>query len=490
MSQYLRRKPLEAILADSEEGQGGRSLKRTLSSFSLLTLGVGAIIGAGIFVRTAAAAGENAGSAVVLSFLLAGIGCGFAGLCYAELAAMIPVAGSAYTYTYATVGELVAWIIGWDLVLEYALGAATVSISWSEYLNDLLRQVHLEIPFQLCHSPFNVDASGAHGIINLPALFILAVLTGLLIKGMQESALVNSIIVVLKVAIVVSFIVVGWHFINPAHHHPLVPPNTGSFGSFGWTGVMRGAGVVFFAYIGFDAVSTAAQEARNPQKGMPIGILGSLVLCTVLYVLFAWVLTGVAPYQDFSENGAGHEASVAYAIRHYMPGYEWLATCITVAILAGFSSVILVLLLGQSRVFFSLSRDGLMPKIFSELHPRWHTPWKANLILLALVSLFGGFVPGDVVGDMTSIGTLFAFVLVCIAVIVLRRQNRELPRPFKAPFVPVTPVLGIMVCGTMILSEGWENWVRLLVWLLIGFAIYFTYGARHSKVRGQGSNST
>ena len=487
MAHYLRKKSLEAILADSDEGHGGRTLKKTLGSLSLLALGIGAVIGAGIFVRTATAAGQHAGAAVVLSFILAGIGCGFAGLCYAELAAMIPVAGSAYTYTYATIGELVAWIIGWDLVLEYALGAATVSISWSEYLNDLLRQVHLEIPYQLSHSPFNVDhATGMHGIVNLPALFILVALSALLIKGTQESALVNSVIVALKLAIVLTFIAVGWHFIKPANHTPLVPPNTGDFGNFGWSGVMRGAGVVFFAYIGFDAVSTAAQEARNPQKGMPIGILGSLVLCTVLYVLFAWVLTGVAPYTDFSEKGAGHEASVAFAIRHYMPGYEWLATAITVAILAGFSSVILVLLLGQSRVFYSLSRDGLMPAIFSELHPKWQTPWKSNLILLLLVSAFGGFVPEDVVGDMTSIGTLFAFVLVCIAVMVLRRQNRETPRPFKAPGVPVTPILGVLVCGAMIASEGWENWVRLLVWLLIGFVIYFSYGARHSKVRTGG----
>ena len=432
MSNLFRKKSLEAVMADATElSDSGHSLKRTLSSLSLIALGIGAIIGAGIFVRTAAAAGNNAGSAVVYSFILAGIGCGFAGLCYAELAAMIPVSGSAYTYTYATLGELIAWIIGWDLVLEYALGAATVSVAWSEYLNNLLQHFGWNMPFQWCHSPFDVSADGLHGYVNLPALFILTVLTCLLVKGTQESAMVNTIIVGIKLAIVLTFIGVGWHFMTPAHHTPFLPQNTGEFGSFGWSGVLRGAGVVFFAYIGFDAVSTAAQEARNPQKGMPIGILGSLVICTALYILFSWVLTGVASYKDFANAGAGHEASVAFAIQHYMPGFEWLATLVTVAVLAGFSSVILVLLLGQSRVFFSLSRDGLMPKIFSELHPRWHTPWKSNLILLALVGVFGGFVPGHVVGDMTSIGTLFAFVLVCVAVIILRKRNRDTARPFQ-----------------------------------------------------------
>lgn len=483
MANLFRKKSLEAVMADSSDTlEGAPALRRTLSSLSLVALGIGAIIGAGIFVRTAAAAGNNAGPAVVYSFILAAIGCGFAGLCYAELAAMIPVSGSAYTYTYATLGELVAWIIGWDLVLEYGLGAATVSVAWSEYLNNLLHQFGYGMPFQWCHSPFEASAAGVHGIVNLPALFILALLTALLVKGTQESAWVNTIIVCVKLAIVVTFIIVGWHFVKPMNHTPFLPENTGEFGSFGWSGVLRGAGVVFFAYIGFDAVSTAAQEAKNPQKGMPVGILGSLVICTVLYILFSWVLTGVASYKDFANAGAGHEASVAFAIQTYMPGYGWLATLITVAVLLGFSSVILVLLLGQSRVFFSLSRDGLMPKVFSELHPRWHTPWKSNLILLILVGVFGGFVPGHVVGDMTSIGTLFAFVLVCIAVIILRKRNRDAQRPFKTPFVPVVPILGALVCAFMIFGEGWENWTRLIVWLAIGFAIYFGYGARHSKL--------
>ena len=483
MSDLFRKKSLAAVHADaSNASEGGHTLKRSLSSLSLIALGIGAIIGAGIFVRTAAAAGNNAGPAVVYSFILAGIGCGFSGLCYAELAAMIPVSGSAYTYTYATLGELIAWIIGWDLVLEYALGAATVSVAWSEYLNNLLHRFGWDMPYQWCHSPFDVSALGGHGIVNLPALFILAALTCLLIKGTQESAVVNTIIVCIKLAIVLTFIAVGWQFITPAHHTPFVPENTGDFGSFGWSGVLRGAGVVFFAYIGFDAVSTAAQEAKNPQKGMPWGILGSLVICTVLYILFSWVLTGVASYKDFANAGAGHEASVAFAIQHYMPGYEWLATLVTVAVLAGFSSVILVLLLGQSRVFFSLSRDGLMPKIFSELHPRWNTPWKSNLILLALVGVFGGFVPGHIVGDMTSIGTLFAFVLVCIAVIILRKHNRDTHRPFRTPFVPIVPAMGVLVCTAMILGEGWENWTRLLAWLMIGFVIYFGYGRKHSRL--------
>jgi APA family basic amino acid/polyamine antiporter len=480
MANLFRKKTLADILANSEEG--GHTLKRTLGSLSLIALGIGAIIGAGIFVRTAAAAGDHAGSAVVLSFIVAGIGCAFAGMCYAELAAMIPVAGSAYTYSYATIGELMAWVIGWDLVAEYALGAATVSIAWSEYLNNLLHHFGYGIPYAWSHSPFE-SFEGMHGIMNLPALFILVVLSCLLMKGTQESALVNSIIVGVKLAIVLTFIVVGWKFITPAHHTPFLPPNTGHFGSFGWSGVLRGAGVVFFAYIGFDAVSTAAQEARNPQKGMPIGILGSLVICTILYILFSWVLTGVASYTDFSKAGAGHEASVAYAIQHYMPkSYEGLATAITVAILAGFSSVILVLLLGQSRVFYTMSRDGLLPKVFSELHPQWKTPWKSNLLLLLLVGPFGALVPGHVVGDMTSIGTLFAFVLVCFAVIIMRKQNRDAHRPFKTPFVPVVPIMGILVCGAMILGEGWENWLRLGVWLIVGFCIYFGYSIRHSRV--------
>lgn len=483
MANLFAKKSLDIILKESKE-TGEKTLKRTLGSPALLALGIGAIIGAGIFVRTAAAAGNHAGPGVMWSYIIAGIGCAFAGLCYVEFASMIPIAGSAYTYSYATMGELIAWIIGWDLILEYALGAACVAIAWSEYLNKLCEHYFgLTIPYAFCHSPFQIDPStGVHGIINIPAVFILGLLTIILIRGTKESANVNSIIVVVKVLIVLAFIAFGWHFINPVNHAVIVPPNTGETGVFGWSGVLRGAGIVFFAYVGFDAVSTAAQEAKDPQKGMPIGILGSLAFCTVLYILFSYVLTGIANYKDFSVTGPGHEAAVAYAITHYMPGYEWFAGLITIAILAGFSSVILVMLLGQSRVFFSMSKDGLLPKVFSEVHPKFNTPAKANAWLFFLVGIFAAFVPGDIVGDMTSIGTLFAFILVSIGVVIMRKTNPDAPRPFKVPLVPVIPILGVVVCGFMIFGLGWENWTRLIAWLAIGFVIYFGYSIRNSHV--------
>lgn len=486
MSNLFRKKSLTQLMNDHETGE--HTLKRTLSAMNLVFLGVGAIIGAGLFVRTAAAAANNAGPSVTIAFVVAGVGCALAGLCYAEFASMIPIAGSAYTYSYATLGELIAWIIGWDLVLEYALGAATVGIAWSEYLNKLLGYIGMNIPFEWCHSPFDVShTTGAHGFINLPALFIILLLTLLLIKGTKESAFVNGLIVISKVAIVILFIVFGWSFINPANHTPYIPEASTyvdpqgiphHFG--GIMGILAAAGVVFFAFIGFDAVSTAAQEAHNPKKDMPIGILGSLAVCTVLYILFAHVLTGVGSTEDF--RTFGREASVTYAIQNHMPGFEWLAKLVTVAILAGFSSVILVMLLGQSRVFYSMSKDGLLPKIFSDLHPEYRTPYKSNWILFVFVGLFAAFVPGDIVGDMTSIGTLFAFVLVCAGVIIMRRTDPDVPRSFKTPFVPLVPILGMIVCGAMIFGLGAPNWLRLLAWLLIGFIIYFGYSRFHSKL--------
>lgn len=476
----FQKKPLNKLLAEAEE-MGEHTLKRTLGSGALLALGIGAIIGAGIFVRTAAAAGNHAGPGVMISYIIAGIGCAFAGLCYVEFASMIPIAGSAYTYSYATMGELVAWIIGWDLILEYALGAACVAIAWSEYLNKLCEHYFgFTIPYALCHSPFQVSADGVRGLINIPAIIILAILTAILVRGTKESANFNSIIVILKVVIVLLFIAFGWHFILPENHAVIIPENTGTSGEFGWSGILRGAGIVFFAYVGFDAVSTAAQEAKNPQKGMPIGILGSLAFCTVLYILFSYVLTGIANYKDFSVTGPGHEAAVAYAIFHYMHGYEWFAGLITIAILAGFSSVILVMLLGQSRVFYSMSKDGLLPKSFSEVHPKFKTPAKANFWLFILVGFFAAFVPGDIVGDMTSIGTLFAFILVSAGVIIMRKTNPDTPRPFRVALVPLIPILGMLVCGFMIFGLGWENWSRLVAWLLIGFDIYLFYSLRNS----------
>jgi basic amino acid/polyamine antiporter, APA family len=466
-------------------------LKQTLGPWSLVALGIGAIIGAGLFVRTAAAIADRAGPSVTLAFILAGVGCAFAGLCYAEFASMIPIAGSAYTYSYTTMGELIAWIIGWDLILEYAVGAATVAIAWSEYFNKILDFFGLHVPYQWCHSPFEAGMggnAGVHGIMNLPAVGILLVLSALLVRGTRESAFVNSIIVVTKVAIVIMVIVIGWGFMNPMNHTPYIPTATTYTTPQGVThpyggimGILGAAGVVFFAYIGFDAVSTAAQEAKNPKRDMPIGILGSLVICTVLYVLFSHVLSGVATVQDF--RTAGREASIAYAISTYMTGYAWLAKFVTVAILAGFSSVILVMLLGQSRVFYSMSEDGLVPKIFSEVHPTYKTPWKSNMLFFVFTSLFGAFLPEDIVGEMTSIGTLFAFILVCAGVWILRVRRPDLERAFKAPAVPVVSTLGIIVCGAMIYGLGWTNWLRLIVWLVVGLIIYFSYSRRHSRLQ-------
>ena len=487
-----KKKPLAQLLNEASESEKG--LKRTLTAWSLIALGIGAIIGAGLFVRTATAAAQNAGPSVTLGFIVAAIGCALAGLCYAELSSSIPISGSAYTYTYATMGELLAWIIGWDLILEYAVGAATVGIAWSEYLNNLLVNVlHMSpIPYSLSHSPFQhftdpVTGVVSNGRINLPALFIVAVISLLLIKGTQESAFVNGLIVVVKVSIVIMIIVFGWNFINPINHTPYIPQDSSfvddqgiSHHYGGIMGILGAAGTVFFAFIGFDAVSTAAQETKNPKRDMPIGILGSLAVCTILYILFAHVLTGVATVEDFRTGGK--EASVAFAIGKYMVGYQWLAQFVTVAILAGFSSVILVMLLGQSRVFYAMGKDGLLPKAFGDLHPKYKTPYKANLAILVIVGLFAAFIPGDIVGDMTSIGTLFAFILVCISVIVLRKTEPDLKREFKTPFVPLVPILGVIVCLAMIYGLGWTNWLRLGVWLLIGLVIYFVYSKKNSKL--------
>jgi len=486
MSSLTRTKSIDKLIAEgAATGEG--TLKRTLGPGALVALGIGAIIGAGLFVRTAAAIADRAGPSVVIAFIVAGIGCAFAGLCYAEFASMIPIAGSAYTYSYATMGELVAWIIGWDLVLEYAVGAATVAIAWSEYFNRVLNLVGLNIPFQWYHSPLEHMASdpSVHGIMNLPAIGILLVLTALLVRGTQESAWVNNIIVITKVTIVLMVIVLGWGFINPANHTPFIPAATQYVTPTGIThnyggimGILGAAGVVFFAFIGFDAVSTTAQEAKNPKRDMPIGILGSLAVCTVLYVLFSYVLSGIATVEDF--RSTGREASVAFAISKYMPGYAWLSNFVTFAILAGFSSVILVMLLGQSRVFYSMSHDGLVPKVFSELHPRFKTPYKSNWLFFVFTALFAAFVPGDIVGEMTSIGTLFAFILVCAGVWIMRVKRPDIPRGFTVPLLPVTAILGIVVCLSMIYGLGWTNWMRLIGWLLIGFIIYFGYSRKHS----------
>lgn len=480
-----KRKPLSQLLSEASESEKG--LKKTLTASGLVALGIGAIIGAGLFSITGLAASMNAGPAITISFLVAAFGCIFAGLCYAEFSSMIPVAGSAYTYSFATMGEFIAWIIGWDLVLEYAVGAATVSISWSRYFGKFLGGygIHFDDSFML--SPFE------GGIINIPAVVIVMIMSLILIRGTKESAFVNGIIVLLKVSVVLVFIAVGWQYIKPENYSPYIPENTGKFGEFGFSGIIRAAAIVFFAYIGFDAVSTAAQEAKNPKRDMPIGILLSLGICTILYILFAHVMTGVVNYQAFA--GKDGIAPVAIAVEAMgttgadgmiTPAYPWLNTAILLAILGGYASVILVMLMGQSRVFFSMSKDGLMPKVFSEVHAKFRTPAKNNLLFMIIVSLFAAFVPARVVGEMTSIGTLFAFILVCIGVLILRKRLPDAPRAFRTPLVPIVPIAGILVCLFMMVFLPLDTWIRLIVWMMIGFDLYLFYGMKHSILNKDG----
>jgi len=467
----FEKKPLNKIMAEAEGG--AHQLKKTLGALNLIALGIGAIIGAGLFSLTGIAAADHAGPAVVLSFVVAAIGCAFAGMCYSEFSTMIPIAGSAYTYAYATMGELLAWIIGWDLVLEYAVGAATVSVSWSSYVSKLMHMFGVELPESLTHCPWDTPA----GLVNLPAVLVILGISCLLIVGISESAKVNAVIVIIKVAIVIVVICIGFGLVRSENYTPFIPDNTGTFGEFGWSGIMRAAAVIFFAYIGFDAVSTAAQEAKRPQRDMPIGIIGSLAICTVLYILFARVLTGMVPYRTFHGDAAPAATVIA------LFPYKWLQTTIVSGIIAGYTSVILVMLLGQSRVFYSMSRDGLLPKLFSDIHPKFSTPWRCNLVFMIFVSLFSGFLPISSLGHMTSIGTLLAFVIVCIGVIVMRKTNPEAPRPYKTPLVPLVPILGVLVCFAMMASLDIVTWLRLVIWLAIGLLIYFGYGAKHSHLR-------
>ena len=474
------RKSIE-ILQQEAARTGTGSLKRSLGPIGLIAIGVGVIIGAGLVSLTGIAAANNTGPAVTLSFIIAAVGCAFSALCYAEFAAMVPVSGSAYTYAYATLGETFAWIIGWDLVLEYSVGAATVGISWSQYLVKFLAQFDIHLPAQLTSSPFETavlhDGSTVHGWVNLPAVLIIALVTSIIIRGTKGSALFNAFVVALKVGVVLLFIALGWQYIDPANYHPYIPQNTGTFGEYGWSGILRGAGVVFFVFIGFDIVATMAQETKNPQRNMPIGILGSLIVCTILFILFGYVMTGLAHYSEFKNSAA----PVAIAIAH--TPYAWLATAVILAILIGYTSVILVDLLGQSRVFYSMSKDGLLPQVFSQLHPKFNTPSKSNIVLCIFISLFAGLVPISVVGEMTSIGTLLAFVMVCAGILILRKQQPDAVRPFKTPWVPLVPVLGIVTCLVMMFSLPFDTWLRLFIWLAIGFAVYFGYGKKHSKLR-------
>ena len=468
------------LLQTEAAAEGEHTLKRALGATNLTMLGIGAIIGAGIFVLTGTAAAQYAGPAIVLSFVLAGLGCLFAGLCYAEFAAMIPIAGSAYTYGYATLGELVAWIIGWDLILEYLFGAATVAVGWAGYFVAFLDELGIKLPAALTQAPLNVV--GTHtlvrnpgGIINLPAMILIFLMTTLLVIGIKESARFNNIIVFVKMAIVFAVIGFGFMFVNSANWHPFIPANTGEYGHYGWSGIVRGAGVVFFAYIGFDAVSTAAQEAKNPQRDMPIGILASLLICTVLYIAVAIVLIGIVPYPKLN-------VADPIAVGIDATGLTWLSPVIKTSALFGLFSTMLVLLLGQTRIFYSMSRDGLLPGLFGRVHPRLRTPHLSTALTGAVVALAAGVLPIGVLSQLVSIGTLLAFVLVCAGVVVLRRTAPALARPFRTPWMPWVPALGALACLAQMASLPWATWERLFVWLAMGMAVYFAYG-RHGATR-------
>lgn len=478
------RKTADELLHEAGN-DGGRGLRRVIGPWGLIAMGVGVIIGAGLFSVTGIVAGEHTGPAIVISFAIAAVVCAFAGLCYAEFASMLPIAGSAYTYSYFTMGELVAWIIGWDLVLEYAVAAVAVSISWSRYFCLMTDGLGWPLPVEWTACP----ADG--GIFNVPAALLVVVMSLILMRGTEGSSRFNDVLVVLKIGIVVAFILIGINYISADNLTPFIPENTGTFGSYGWSGILRGAAIVFFAYIGFDAVSTAAQETRNPRRNMPIGILGSLIVCTLLYMLFSFVMTGVADYHSYI--GADSIAPAATAVAHMgptdahgvvTPAYPWLNRGIIVAILLGYASVILVMLLGQSRVFFSMSRDGLLPPLFSHLHKRYHTPARSNLLFMVIISVLAGLVPPGIAGEMTSIGTLFAFSLVCLGVIVVRRTLPDAPRGFRTPLVPWVPAAGVICCVSMMLFLPADTWIRLVMWMVIGFDIYIGYGIRHSHIGG------
>ena len=508
MSNLLAKKPLNLLMQEACEEEGEHTLKRALGPLHLVMLGIGAIIGAGIFTLTGTAAAQYAGPAIILSFIFAGIGCVFAGLCYAEFASLIPIAGSAYTYGYATLGEIFAWIIGWDLVLEYAFGAATVASGWSATLVSLLQDIGIHIPPAFTATPgvdlvlYNgrwerlqnivltlkqngVDASTlphARGMFDILGFLAILAVTYVLIVGIKESANFNTAIVFVKVGTILVFVALAG--IYALHHpdvtarnwHPFIPPNAAEFGRYGWSGIARAAGVIFFAYIGFDAVSTAAQEAKNPQRDMPLGILGSLVICTVLYIVVSGLLTGIVNYQELNTA-----APVAVGIDR--TGYIWAKYLVKLGTIAGLSTVMLVMLLGQSRVFYSMSRDGLLWKWAGEIHPKYKTPWKSSAVVGLFVAVFASLIPINILGQLVSIGTLLAFVIVCAGVWMLRRKRPDLPRPFKTPLVPLVPILGILVSFALMASLPIDTWLRLAVWLIIGMVIYFTYGRKHSRVQ-------
>jgi len=510
-SRLFDTKPVQQILNESSTNEHG--LKKTLSATNLTTLGVGAVIGAGIFVLTGQAAAQYAGPAIVISFMIAGLACAFAGLCYAEFASMIPISGSAYTYAYATMGEFLAWIIGWDLILEYLFAASTVSVGWSGYVVSFLHDfgVHLPAQFTAAWNTVLVEipimgwkpitdnlkvellASGISieslphitAICNAPAMLIIALLTGLLIIGIKETANFNNLMVIIKVSVIIMFIGLGFMFVKAGNWHPFIPENTGEWGHFGWSGILRAAGVIFFAYIGFDAVSTAAQESKNPQRDMPIGIMGSLGISTILYILMAIVLTGIVSYTQLNVADP-----IAVGVNAMGDDMFWLRPIIKIAAIAGLSSVILVMLMGQPRIFYTMSKDGLLPPVFSKVHPKFKTPWFSTVLTGSVAMILGGVLPIGILGELVSIGTLLAFAIVCVGIIVLRKTKPDLHRPFRTPWVPLIPILGAGICLYLMASLPLDTWLRLIVWFAIGLVIYFIYGIRHSKLKNsKGSNN-
>ncbi len=485
LKRLRQRKSLEDAIADIQHGEKG-GMKKSLGAMSLVMLGIGAVIGAGIFVITGEASANYAGPAIVLSFALSGLACVFAGLCYAEFAAMIPISGSAYTYAYITMGEFMAWVIGWNLILEYLFAASTVAVSWSGYVTNFFSEnLHIHLPPSLTSAPFNHTLkegwvmTGSY--VNLPAILIVVVVTWLLVVGIKESANFNNVIVILKVTVILLFIIFGISYINLDNWKPFIPPNTGISGEFGWSGILRGAGVIFFAYIGFDAVSTAAQESKNPQRDMPIGIMISLVVCTILYILFSLVLTGIVHYTKLNVPNP-----VAIAIDSTGAGMHWLSPFIKLGAIAGLSSVVLVLLMAQPRIFFSMSKDGLLPEMFSKLHPKYQTPYISTLICGLVAAVIAGLFPISVLGKLVSIGTLAAFAMVCIGVLVLRYQHPNIHRPFKTPFMPYVPILGAFFAVLQMVGLPQDTWIRLLIWMTIGLIVYFTYSWNNSKLHKEG----